>query len=143
MNTLPSGLMPSYSFLFPIKLLFLGNSRNTTFETMIKTNTKGKGVDVVLNSLADELFQASMRCLAERGRFLEIGKVDLTNSSPIPSKMFLRNISFHGIHLDGLFFLDADVKKEIQYLVAEGIICCLNLWELSLLHSPISMILSC
>lgn len=41
------------------------------------------GVDVVLNSLAEEKLQASIRCLARHGRFLEIGKYDLSNNSPL------------------------------------------------------------
>lgn len=41
------------------------------------------GVDLVLNSLAEEKLQASVRCLAQHGRFLEIGKFDLSNNHPL------------------------------------------------------------
>lgn len=41
------------------------------------------GVDLVLNSLAEEKLQASVRCLAQHGRFLEIGKFDLFNNHPL------------------------------------------------------------
>lgn len=41
------------------------------------------GVDLVLNSLAEEKLQASLRCLARHGRFLEIGKYDLSNNTPL------------------------------------------------------------
>lgn len=41
----------------------------------------GCGVDVVMNSLAAELFEASFRCMAEGGRFLELRKVDFTTES--------------------------------------------------------------
>lgn len=37
-------------------------------------------MDLVLNSLAEEKLQASVRCLAQHGRFLEIGKFDLSNN---------------------------------------------------------------
>lgn len=40
------------------------------------TETNGRGVDIVLNSLAEEKLQASFRCLGRGGRFLEIGKYD-------------------------------------------------------------------
>lgn len=43
----------------------------------------GAGVDLVLNSLAEEKLQASVRCLAQHGRFLEIGKFDLSNNNPL------------------------------------------------------------
>lgn len=45
--------------------------------------TKGRGVDLVLNSLSEDKLQASVRCLAKDGRFLEIGKLDLSNNSPL------------------------------------------------------------
>uniref|UniRef100_A0A6P7F9W8 oleoyl-[acyl-carrier-protein] hydrolase n=1 Tax=Diabrotica virgifera virgifera TaxID=50390 RepID=A0A6P7F9W8_DIAVI len=95
------------------------NSRDLSFEIMIKNNTNGRGVDLVLNSLADTMFQASMRCVAPGGRFIEIGKVDLMNSSPIPSSMFLKNICFHGVHLDKLFSFDDRAQRQIQQLVAK------------------------
>lgn len=41
------------------------------------------GVDLVLNSLSEEKLQASLRCLARHGRFLEIGKYDLSNNTPL------------------------------------------------------------
>lgn len=37
----------------------------------------------MLNSLAEEKLQASLRCLAQHGRFLEIGKFDLSNNSQL------------------------------------------------------------
>lgn len=79
------------------------NSRDTSFEWDILRATNGKGVDVVLNSLAEEKLQASIRLLAPHGRFLEIGKFDLSNNSPLGMAIFLKNITFHGILLDALF----------------------------------------
>lgn len=70
----------------------IANSRDTTFEQHVLKETKGKGVDVVLNSLADDKLQASVRCLAKHGRFLEIGKLDLSNNSPLGN--FRVNVSF-------------------------------------------------
>ena len=40
-------------------------------------------MDVVLNSLAEEKLQASLRLLAQHGRFLEIGKFDLSNNTAL------------------------------------------------------------
>lgn len=99
---------------------FAGDSRSTSFEYMIMKNTKGEGVDIVLNSLAGELFQASINCLAERGRFLELGKVDFMNRSQIDSHIFLKNCSFHGILLDNLFHAPLLEQLEVQKILAEG-----------------------
>lgn len=62
---------------------YICNSRDTTFEQQVLIETDGRGVDIVLNSLAEEKLQASVRCLAKDGRFLEIGKYDLSNNSPL------------------------------------------------------------
>lgn len=102
--------------------LFLGNSRNASFEQMILKNTKGSGVDVVLNSLAADLFQASIRCVGHRGRFLEIGKVDLWAGTPVSASLFSKNTSFHGVLLDDLCSISekSPVKQEINRLLSEG-----------------------
>ncbi|CAH1408431.1 unnamed protein product [Nezara viridula] len=69
---------------FPqIKESHIGNSRDTTFEQMIMRETNGRGVDMVLNSLAEDKLLASVRCLAKGGQFLEIGKFDLSRNNPL------------------------------------------------------------
>ncbi len=50
------------------------NSRTLDFAEEILQLTNGKGVDIVLNSLADEFILKSVEVLAEDGRFIEIGK---------------------------------------------------------------------
>ncbi len=50
---------------------------------MIKKETNGRGVDIVLNSLAEEKLQASVNCLAHGGQFLEIGLYDLVMNNPL------------------------------------------------------------
>ena len=80
----------------------IGNSRDTSFEQMVMKQTRGKGVDIVLNSLAEDKLQASIRCLGYRGRFLEIGKFDLSVNNQIGMEVFLKEISFHGIMLDAI-----------------------------------------
>jgi len=87
------------------------NSHNTNFEQIILQKTNGQGVDIVLNSLTEEKLQASVRCLAIGGRFLEIGKIDLANN-PLGMMIFLKEVSFHGIMLDNLIFPSFESKDE-------------------------------
>ena len=54
------------------------------------SETNGRGVDLVLNSLAEEKLQASVRCLAPGGRFLEIGMYDLDNNSCLGRLYFIK-----------------------------------------------------
>eukprot|EP00064_Thunnus_orientalis_P003928 superscaffoldBa00000342_g3939 len=97
------------------------NSRDTSFEQHILLHTQGKGVDVVLNSLAEEKLQASIRCLGRHGRFLEIGKYDLSNNSPLGMALFLKNVAFHGILLDALFEEGNQEWEEVSQLLTDGI----------------------
>ncbi|XP_031635247.1 fatty acid synthase-like [Contarinia nasturtii] len=99
----------------------IGNSRDTSFEQFIRNATNGKGVDLILNSLADEMLKASVRCLGLNGRFLEIGKFDLNNNSPLGMSVFLKNTSFHGILLDSIMASDDGTIETVVDLVAEGI----------------------
>jgi len=59
------------------------NSRDSEFWRTIRKMTGGRGVDVVLNSLTEDKFQSSVQLLAQHGRFLEIGKFDLSNNVPL------------------------------------------------------------
>ena len=54
------------------------DSRSTTFGQEILDATGGAGVDVVLNSLTGEGFiEASLACLAQGGRFVELARRDI------------------------------------------------------------------
>ncbi|XP_025155202.1 LOW QUALITY PROTEIN: fatty acid synthase-like [Harpegnathos saltator] len=92
----------------------IGNSRDTSFEQMILEQTRGRGVDIVLNSLAEEKLQASIRCLAKGGRFLEIGKYDVIADNTLDRMIFAKGISFHAIMLDNII---SSVSKNY------GIVC--------------------
>ncbi|KAM5216963.1 fatty acid synthase [Hipposideros larvatus] len=106
------------------------NSRDTSFEQHVLRHTAGKGVDLVLNSLAEEKLQASVRCLAQHGRFLEIGKFDLSNNHPLGMAIFLKNVTFHGILLDALFDEPSadwqEVAKLLQAGIRDGVVQPLN-----------------
>ncbi|MGQ5640641.1 MULTISPECIES: SDR family NAD(P)-dependent oxidoreductase, partial [unclassified Streptomyces] len=55
----------------------IASSRDTGFERQWLDATGAAGVDVVLNSLAGEFTDASLRLLPRGGRFLEMGKTDI------------------------------------------------------------------
>ena len=99
----------------------IANSRDTSFEHMIKSETKGRGVDFVLNSLSEDKLQASVKCLARKGQFLEIGKYDLANDSTLNLLFMEKEASFHGILVDKLFDnAPKIISKVIKYML-EGI----------------------
>ncbi|MFI6329691.1 type I polyketide synthase [Micromonospora chersina] len=54
----------------------IASSRTLDFVDEFRERRDGRGVDVVLNSLAGEFVDASLRLLAPGGRFVEMGKTD-------------------------------------------------------------------
>ncbi|QUH02488.1 SDR family NAD(P)-dependent oxidoreductase [Saccharopolyspora erythraea] len=61
----------------------LASSRTLDFERHFLAVTGGRGVDVVLNSLAGEHLDASLRLLPRGGRFLEMGKTDIRGADEV------------------------------------------------------------
>ncbi|KZS62298.1 type I polyketide synthase [Mycobacterium ostraviense] len=61
----------------------IGDSRTLEFEEKFRQSTGGAGVDVVLNSLAGEFVDASLRLLSPGGRFIEMGKTDIRDPQTI------------------------------------------------------------
>ena len=80
--------------------------------------TNGRGVDLVLNSLAAEKLEASVRCLAADGRFLEIGKTDMINNSPLSLEILKRGSSFHSICLGKT---NSSIRSLMYNMLLDGI----------------------
>jgi acyl transferase domain-containing protein/D-arabinose 1-dehydrogenase-like Zn-dependent alcohol dehydrogenase/acyl carrier protein len=64
------------------------SSRSTEFEQEFLAATNYRGIDVVLNSLAHEMVDASLRLLAQDGRFIEMGKTDVRSVPNISYQAF-------------------------------------------------------
>lgn len=94
----------------------IGNSRDISFENMIKMRTNGRGVDFVLNSLAEEKLLASVRCLGRGGIFLEIGKFDFMNNSNLGMAVFQKEITFRSVFADNLIYRP-DMRKIVHALI--------------------------
>ncbi|KAG7203845.1 hypothetical protein KM043_017901 [Ampulex compressa] len=99
----------------------IGNSRNTSFEQLILKKTIGRGVDIILNSLPEDKLQASLRCLAPKGRFLEIGRFDLTSKSSVGMEIFLKEVNFQRVMLGCLIETDTDEKIQLWNLLTDGL----------------------
>lgn len=104
----------------------IGNSRDTTFEEKIMLETGGKGVDVVLNSLADDKFLASLRCVGYGGRFVEIGVADMFNNTPIGASLFLKNCTFYGVILEQELETGLGNDGQFEEFVRSGIVKPIN-----------------
>ncbi|KAK8023336.1 hypothetical protein PG991_006575 [Apiospora marii] len=93
------------------------NSRDAAFAPAVLAATKGRGVDVVLNSLPGPLLQASLGAVASLGYLIEVGKQDIEGNSLVALESFSRGISF--ISLDVPTLLQrrgADVQRALSMM---------------------------
>ena len=102
------------------------DSRQGDFAETIMELTDRKGVDVVLNALAGEAIPMGLACLAEFGRFIEIGKRDIYQNARIPLRPLRDNASFHVVAMDAVFHGDEELTRrmleKISDLVEEGVL---------------------
>ena len=95
----------------PAKIDFLENtyglprkhilhSRDLSFGPKLMALTKGKGVDVIVNSLAGDALRESWRCIAMFGRFIDLGKKDAIENAQIGMAPFEKSASFIAVGFD-------------------------------------------
>jgi phthiocerol/phenolphthiocerol synthesis type-I polyketide synthase C len=87
------------AYLRQLGIRHVFDSRSLDFAAEIMAGSDGAGVDLVLNSLAGEALRQSLAVLAPYGRFLEIGKRDIYQNSPLGLAPFKKNLSFFAIDL--------------------------------------------
>ncbi|MGG3111556.1 beta-ketoacyl synthase N-terminal-like domain-containing protein [Bacillus velezensis] len=96
------------------------------FETEIMRMTGGRGVDVVINTLAGDAMQKGMNCLAPGGRYIEIAMTALKSAKSVDLSVLHNNQSFHSVDLRKLSLQNPDQVKdyqlELQRLAEEGVI---------------------
>jgi NADPH:quinone reductase-like Zn-dependent oxidoreductase len=89
------------------------HSRSERFVDDVKKATLGKGVHVVLNSLTGDLMHASWKCLGKFGRFVEVGKRELTDAGKLDMHVFLQNSTFTAFDLSELFYHEDQYYRDI------------------------------
>ncbi|MEM9282406.1 MAG: type I polyketide synthase [Verrucomicrobiota bacterium] len=89
------------------------DSRSLAFAEEVRELTRGRGVDVVLNSLAGEALRKSFSIMAPYGRFLEIGKMDIYQNEGLPMRTFAANVSFHAIDIARVMTERADLAEDM------------------------------
>lgn len=111
-------------FLRLLGVDYIYDSRTLDYADEVLANTQGKGVDVVLNSLAGEAIRRNFQVLKPFGRFLELGKRDFYENTHIGLRPFRNNISYFGIDADQLMQANPDLTRklfaEMMALFAQG-----------------------
>lgn len=78
------------------------DSRSLAFADEIRRLTDGRGVDLVLNSLAGDAIAKSLSLLGPSGRFLEIGRNDIYRNTKLGLRPFANNLSYFAVDLSRL-----------------------------------------
>ncbi|HEY8983486.1 MAG TPA: type I polyketide synthase [Streptomyces sp.] len=108
----------------------VASSRDTAYEASFATATGAQGVDVVLNSLAGEFVDASLRLLPRGGRFLEMGKTDIRDAAQVAE-------TYQGVAYQAFDLMEAgperiqEMLREVLHLFESGVLTLLPLraWD--------------
>ena len=100
------------------------DSRSLAFADQVREITGGRGVDVVLNSVAGEAMKRGLELLRPQGRFVELGKRDMLADNALPLRSFTRNLAFFGVDITSLTTTGGqvtdDVIGEMTHLIHSG-----------------------
>ncbi len=96
----------------------LMNSRNLDFSQQILGKTGGRGVDIILNSLNKDYIRAGLDCMADDGRFVELGKIGIWTPEQVAE--YKAGVTYFNFDLSELPTAELNrVNKEILTDVAE------------------------
>ncbi|MEV0292118.1 type I polyketide synthase [Nocardia sp. NPDC050710] len=88
----------------------IANSRTLDFEEQFRAATDGRGVDVVLDSLAGDFVDASLRLLPRGGRFIEMGQTDIRDPEKVAA-------DHPGVMYRGFVLMEAGPQRLHEILV--------------------------
>jgi acyl transferase domain-containing protein/NADPH:quinone reductase-like Zn-dependent oxidoreductase/acyl carrier protein len=97
----------------------IASSRTLEFEAEFRAASSGEGMDVVLDSLAQEFVDASLRLMKPGGRFIEMGKTDVRDPAVVAAR-------HHGVRYQAFDTVEAgpdrtrDMLREIGALLERG-----------------------
>ena len=109
----------------------IASSRDLDFEQQFLDATRGAGMDVVLDCLAGDFVDASLRLLPRGGRFVELGKTDLREADQVAATH--PGVAYHAFDL---LRLDPELLQamlgELMPLFASGALTPIPVtaWEL-------------
>lgn len=102
------------------------SSRDLEFAKGVMRKTGGRGVDIILNSLAGESLRRSWECIAPGGHFVEIGLRDIVDNTRLEMAPFRQGATFSFFDLKAIWEdqqeLMAEIVRGTTPFLTEGII---------------------
>jgi acyl transferase domain-containing protein/acyl carrier protein len=108
------------AFLQSLGIERVMDSRTLDFADEVMRHTDGRGVDVVVNSLAGDFLRASLGVCAPGGRFVEIGKRDLFEDGQLPLGMFRRSLALFAFDLGAVLQAGGFDARAVRRFVIRG-----------------------
>src|SRR5690606_15010859 len=107
------------TFLRSLGADFVLDTRSLDFVDRVREIT-GKGVHVVLNSLAGEAMERSLELLRPFGRFIELGKRDFYAGTKVSVRPFRNNVSYFGVDADQLLTYEPEIAQQMLGSIIAG-----------------------
>ena len=95
------------------------DSRSVEFAALIRRDTDGYGVDIVLNSATGAAQRAGLELLSFGGRFVELGKRDIYGDTRLGLFPFRRNLAFYAVDLGLLSYSHPETLRDLLKTVYE------------------------
>ena len=99
------------------------SSRTLSFAHRIKQMTGGRGVDIILNSLAGESLRRSWDCIASFGCFVDLGIKNADSQGVLSTLPFVKNVSFSSVNLSQMIrdypHMVGDILSKIMALFVD------------------------
>ena len=102
------------AFLRSLGVSHVMDSRSLAFADEVMAVTQGRGVDLVLNSLAGDFIARSLAVTARNGRFLELGKRDVLSAADVARQR--PDVGYHVVYLGEV--CDSDPARVGRWLQA-------------------------
>ncbi|WP_328384551.1 SDR family NAD(P)-dependent oxidoreductase [Streptomyces sp. NBC_00400] len=119
-----AGTEAKRAYLRGLGVTHVFDSRGLDWVAGVRAATGGRGVDVVLNSLAGAAIPLGLEVLAEDGRFVEVGKRDIHAATSVELGAFAKSITFAAVDVAGLLRRRPDrfaaLLREAWQLVETG-----------------------
>ncbi|MBL8756426.1 MAG: SDR family NAD(P)-dependent oxidoreductase [Planctomycetes bacterium] len=97
----------------------VGDSRGDDFRAAVRAATGGRGVDVVLNTLAGDVIPRSLDVLAKDGRFVELGKLGVWTAEQVAAAR--PDVRFFAFELGAEARRDPSLLSRLHTRVAQAL----------------------
>jgi len=122
-----AGSPEKQGYLRELGVAHVMNSRSLEFAGQVLALTGGRGVDVVLNSLAGEFIERSLAVTAQGGTFIELGRSGILSAGQV--RDLRPDVTYHAVDLTG----DMEHRPERIAAILGGILARIESGALPLL----------